>query len=462
MPRPRVYRDPVHGQIKFRRANLSNPIPDTDFSEERLGWLIPHLINCTEFQRLRHIRQNGLTNLVFHGMEHSRFSHSMGVTYLAREMYDRVVDNMGEKPDPEKRLATITAALVHDVGHGPFSHTMEEVLELIGVPFHHERLTQRIIEDPGTQINAKLREVDGTFPATVAAFIDKSKRREDHWTYRLVTSQLDSDRLDYLLRDTQFAGVRGHGFDLARLLDMLHHLDGIRIAVDRHAMEAVEAYLLMLEQVYRAIYFHRSVRSATVLLKSVLQRAVDLYRADDLHIFSDNVELSPNPVRALIDGGEAIEVGQYLRLGEYQVWSLIEGWQWHNDRTLSDLATRLMQRRIFRAVDLDQLNYAGITKLSENTKVLIKQRLPHVTDELLKYYVVVDEATRAGYKRYDWRSPNPDESIWMIGGSDSLIPIEDDPNSKIVTALKQTRHFDRLVFPHEVLDEVRRLNEGAT
>ena len=382
----------------------------------------------------------------------------MGVSYLAGEMYDRIVENTGETPDYERRLATVAAALLHDIGHGPFSHTMEEILVQVRGRFHHERLTQRIIEDPETQINAILRDVDPTFPLTIASYIDKTKRVTDHWTYRLVTSQLDADRLDYLLRDTQFAGLRGHGFDLARLLDMLHHLDGIRIAVDRHAMEAVEAYLLMLEQVYRAIYFHRSVRSATVLLKSVLRRAVDLYQSGDASIFPDSASGRTNPVRSLIDEGEAIEMSQYARLGEYQMWALIEDWQQSKEPILSDLATRLMTRQIFRAVDLDQFDYEGIRQLSENTAELVVQQLSYVTmADAMKYYVVVDQSTRTGYKRYDWRSPNPDESIWMVGRGENPIPIEEDRNSKIVSALKETRHFDRLVFPHEFLNEVRAL-----
>ena len=106
MPRPRIYRDPIHGQIKFRRVDLSSAIPDIASPDERLGWLIPKLINCPEFQRLRHIRQNGLTNFIFHGAEHSRFAHSMGVSYLSGEMYNRVIENMGESTDHERRLAT--------------------------------------------------------------------------------------------------------------------------------------------------------------------------------------------------------------------------------------------------------------------------------------------------------------------------------------------------------------------
>lgn len=100
MPRPKVFRDPVHLQIRYGSVDLGAAIPDPAAADARLSWLMRRLIDSKELQRLRHIRQNGLTNLVFHGAEHSRFTHSMGVAHLAGEMYDRIVRNAGEIPDP--------------------------------------------------------------------------------------------------------------------------------------------------------------------------------------------------------------------------------------------------------------------------------------------------------------------------------------------------------------------------
>jgi HD superfamily phosphohydrolase len=174
----------------------------------------------------------------------------MGVAHLAAEMHDRIVRNMGETADNERRLLTCAAALIHDIGHGPFSHTIEEILRESGVPFDHEGMSIRFIEENGTRVNEILRTISKDFPSKVAAFIDKKRRKTDHWTYRIVSSQLDADRLDYLLRDAKSAGLQGYGFDLPRLLDMLQHLDEIRIAVDRRAIEAVEGYLLSLDQMY--------------------------------------------------------------------------------------------------------------------------------------------------------------------------------------------------------------------
>jgi len=272
MARPKFYRDPIHGQIRYDSVDIAVAFPGSSF-EKRLGWLIRRLIDCPEFQRLRHIRQNGLANLVFHGAEHSRFTHSMGAAYLAREMFDRIVRNSDQKPDEDRLLATVAAALLHDIGHGPFSHSLEEILDECGVDFDHERMTVRIIEED-TQIHRILAEVDPKFPERVAAYIDKEKQLDADWTYRVVSSQLDADRLDYLMRDARLAGLQGHGFDLPRLMDFLTQLDGERIAVDRRALEALEAYLVTLDHMYRAVYFHHTVRAASRHLEAVLGRAV--------------------------------------------------------------------------------------------------------------------------------------------------------------------------------------------
>lgn len=125
MARPKLFRDPVHGQIRFEDVDLRQPAPTDGGWSKRGNWLLRKLIDTQEFQRLRFIRQNGLANFVFHGAEHSRFSHSMGVAYLAHEMHDRIVRNMGEQPDEQWELSLGAASLLHDIGHGPFSHTLE-------------------------------------------------------------------------------------------------------------------------------------------------------------------------------------------------------------------------------------------------------------------------------------------------------------------------------------------------
>lgn len=454
MSRPRVFRNPIHGQIKFKRVDLAAAAPTGTRPDGSIGWLIPRLINTSEFQRLRHIRQNGLTNLVFHGTEHSRFSHSMGVYHLASEMYNRILTNMDYSAEPEQELALAAASILHDVGHGPFSHAMEEVLSKLGTRFDHEHLSVRIIAEEDSQVNAQLRMIDPAFPAKLIPFINKIERSPDHWIYRLVSSQLDADRLDYSIRDAKQAGLRGHGYDMPRLLDMLHTLDdGIHIAVDRHATEAVEAYLLMLEHLYRAIYFHPVIRCATFLLGSVLRRAFTLHRDGDRSIFPTGGE-QPHPLQLLVEQGEMISLSQYVRLGEYQVWSLIEEWQFSKDRILSDLATRLMQRKPFKFIEVDPRNASEIHRLTSYAERTTLSELTYVDSEALDLYVTIDEPSRTSYKRYDWRSETPDESIWLIGGSQKSVALENEEGNSIIDGLKRTNYLHRIIFPQEILGKV--------
>lgn len=467
MPRSKFYRDPVHLQIRYDPVDLAQAFPVSVSADTRISWLVRKLVDCREFQRLRHIRQNGLTNLVFHGAEHSRFSHSMGVAHLAREMYGRIERNSDAPPEPDHKVATCVAALLHDVGHGPFSHTIEEILKEDGIPFDHEVMTQRLIEESDSDIYKILSDVDKMLPTEVVYYINKERRtkerRDEHWRYRLVSSQLDADRLDYLLRDSLFAGVRG-GFDLTLLLDSLQQLDGKRIAVDHHAIVTVEAYLVMLDQMYRAVYYHKAIRAASALLSSVMRRAFELHRNGDGAIFSSATE---HPLHKLADSGQKVEVNQYVRLSEFHVWALIETWRWHADKVLSDLANRLLARHLFKTLDVDPTHRKLLDKVENHAKTLTSRKLAHVDDKTVAYYVSVDEPNRTSYKRYDWRSELPDESIWLVGDGTQQT-IEENSQSKIVSALKETKYFHRLVFPAEIRssllsemkDELKKLRGG--
>lgn len=462
MSRPKFYRDPVHGQIPFARVDLSAPPSLLSSSQAgpdgRLSWLVRSLIDTPVFQRLRHIRQNGLVNMVFHGAEHSRFGHSLGVCFLAREMYQRIIRNMNEPLEEERRLGTCTAALLHDVGHGPFSHVLEEILTSFGIDFDHEEMTRRFLVEPGPEnaIHRVLTQIDPAFPQEVSHYISKRERDKkeipDHWCYKIVSSQIDADRLDYLVRDAYFAGLEGHGFDLQRLLDMLLHLDRTRIAVYRRAIEPVEGYLLALDQMYRTVYYHHTARAASVLLSAALRRAFELYRNGDTTIFPTGCAGVPHPLQSLIDAGQAVSLAQYARLHEFQVFALIEDWRYSRDKVLSDLCGRLLARQLFKAIDVDPRKYNLLQRMQKEAETLVLNNLSHVDKNSVHYYVSVDEPERLSYKRYDWRNQSPDESIWIVDGPDhtaGALPIEKEPSS-ILSALQTKKYFHRLIVPAEI------------
>lgn len=449
MTKPKFFRDPLHLQIRFDAVDAASP-PPADKGEGQISWVLQNLIDTEPFQRLRHIRQNGLAYMVFHGAEHSRFSHSMGVSHLARMMFEKLCHNSSIKEDPEKKLLVSAASLIHDVGHGPFSHTMEEILEDNGINFHHEKMTLRFIHEKESQIFLKLSEIDKQLPVGVAMFFDKTSRiTPDDWMYKIVSSQMDADRLDYVQRDAMFAGVKGHGFDIERLFDLIFARDEKYIAVDRGAIEALEAYLITLDQMWRAVYYHHAVRAGSKMLTSLFRRAYFLWSDGDKQIFPD-IGSGGNPMRSLFEEGDQIPLPTYLRLTDHLAWSMIEGWRSHKDFILSDLANRLMTRSLLKTVQVDPSAFKATQAKLEQAKTFTKEVLKDVPGAE-EYYVIYDDAKRTSYKTYDWKPEAPNESIWLTGGQKEDKPIEADDESGLIAALRTTRRFDRIV----VLDEVR-------
>ena len=165
---------------------------------------------------------------------------------------------------------------------------------------------------------------------------------------------MDADRLDYVQRDALFAGVKGHGFDVERILDLIYHHNN-SIGVDRGAIEAVESYLVTIDQLYRAIYYHHAVRAATQILLSLFRRAFKLHKSGDRSIFRDFCG-EPHPMVELLTKGDEISLASYQRLTDFVVWTLIAEWRFHGDTILSDLSSRVMDRRLFKTLQIDPQN----------------------------------------------------------------------------------------------------------
>ncbi|MBP3967040.1 HD domain-containing protein [Paenibacillus lignilyticus] len=314
----KVFKDPVHKYI---------------YVQDQLIW---QLINTREFQRLRRIRQLGTSYLTFHGAEHSRFSHSLGVYEITRKIISQFERGGYTDWPKEEKLVALCAALLHDVGHGPFSHSIEDVFDS-----HHEEWTCRILLG-NTEINAVLREFDPSYPERIAAVICKTYHQPI--VVSLVSSQMDADRMDYLLRDAYFTGVNYGTFDLERILRVLRPHQG-RIVVKESGMHAVEDYLMSRYQMYWQVYFHPVTRSSEIILRQIFRRAKELFGSD--YQFQSLMK----PIRMLLEG--TMDIEGYLNLDEALVQTAFAQWAHEPDPVLSDLCRRFLNRKLYKYVTMD-------------------------------------------------------------------------------------------------------------
>ena len=317
----KVFKDPVHNYIHV---------------QDEVIW---SLINTSEFQRLRRIRQLGTSYLTFHGAEHSRFSHSLGVYEITRRIISQFERGGYEDWPGEEKLVALCAALLHDLGHGPFSHSIEQAFEM-----DHEDWTCKILLGD-TEVAAVLRRISLDFPEKVASVIRKDY--DNPIVVNLVSSPLDADRMDYLLRDAYFTGVNYGTIDMDRILRMLRPFQG-RVVVKESGMHAVEDYLMSRYQMYWQVYFHPVTRSSEIILRQILRRAKELYR-DHYHF-----GFLPYPLPALFDGD--ITVRDYLQLDEALMQTTFMQWTREGDERLSDLCARFLNRKLYKYVEVETID----------------------------------------------------------------------------------------------------------
>jgi len=328
----KIIRDPVHDVIAFRTSMPAE-------------MLLFKLLGAAEFQRLRRVRQLGMAHLAYPGADHSRYGHSLGAMETARRILDCLrrdhpIDEGGE-------IACLAAVLLHDLGHGPFSHVFERVSGI-----HHERITLQIIEDPDGDVHRLLNEFDPQLPARVAALVSGQGARSVF--HDIVSSQLDADRLDYLLRDNLMTGSRYGDYDLNWLLHALTIDPSTgRLAITWKGVSAVEAYLQSRYHMYRNVYFHKVVRSAEGMVELSLQRARRLAVQDRL----------PWPPRehvvfkALL--GRRLSTEEFTDLDDVSLMHCFKVWSTCDDAPLAGLCRGLLYRRLFKTIDLTALDDAA-------------------------------------------------------------------------------------------------------
>ncbi|WP_367291991.1 HD domain-containing protein [Leuconostoc mesenteroides] len=413
LPKEKVLRDPIHNFI-----HVEDPI-------------ILDLINTPEFQRLRRVKQLGITSSVFHGAEHSRFGHSVGVYELARRITERFEQYYSDVWDPKERLLTLVAALLHDIGHGAFSHTFEHL-------FHtdHEAMTREIITGD-TEIHRVLAQVSPDFPNKVASVI--AKTYENPQVVQLISSQIDVDRMDYLLRDAYFTGTKYGEFDIDRILRTMQPTpDGI--AFDIAGMHAVEDYIVSRYQMYLQVYFHPVSRGMEVLLEHLLQRAQELYRSNTTSEFAENDFVGP--LLAPLFSDKKLTLSEYLKLDDNVFMTYINIWQSHSDPILSDLSQRFMGRRPLKSMEI-----------TDETAPLLEE-LEQLVDNAgfnPRLYTARNNAYDLPYDDYKPNVAKPRTQIDFLLADGSHRELSD--MSTLVAAIKGKASIDqRFFFPKEMLN----------
>lgn len=393
------------------------------------GDLIYDLIEHPWFQRLRHIRQLGLTSLVYPGATHSRFQHCLGALHLT-ETAIKTLKSKGVEISEEEEEATLVAILLHDIGHGPFSHALEKsIIEGIS----HEDISLMLI-------NSLNKEFKNRLGLAVDIFTGSYRRK---FLHELVTSQIDMDRLDYLRRDCFYTGVIEGSVGSDRIIRMLNVVDD-SLCVDEKGIYSLEKFLIARRLMYWQVYMHKTVLSSESLLVNVLRRAkelarnnTDLYATPALSFFLFN-HLTKADIKGEGDFSPEHIAFNFTRLDDSDFFVSIKYWSDHSDKVLSELSGRLVRRDLL-AVELQNNPFPEerIEKLKDDTV-----RLLGVSPEQSEYFVYSNAISNLTY------SPEaPEVKILLKNGRTASISEVSDLFNHRIMSERNTKFF--LCYPKE-------------
>jgi HD superfamily phosphohydrolase len=340
------------------------------------------IINHPWFQRLRRIKQMGMADLVYPGAVHTRFAHSLGACHLAGKAMDELRAK-GIATNNDEYLATRMAALLHDVGHGPFSHSLEK--SLVG-GVSHEMLSglimQRMNEEMGGILEKAIQVFDRSYPA--------------HYLHQLVSSQMDVDRMDYLNRDSFYTGVSEGVIGYDRILQMLT-VNNNELLVEEKGVHSVEKFIIARRLMYWQVYLHKTVLGTELLLVNIMKRAKELtlngmklFATPALGYFLER-DLTINDFKQ-----NPIHLNTFCELDDTDVMSAIKVWIGCGDKILSELCKMLILRNLYK-VTFSSESLASILLEKGN---VIKKKLG-IAEQDLHYFVFAGEASNSTYNIND-------------------------------------------------------------
>ena len=416
----RRIRDPVHGLIVFGGSG-DGERDETD----RIAW---RLLDTREFQRLRRIRQLGFSDLIFPGATHSRFAHSVGVYHTARLLAD-VIARRQDGRDPERERVALLAALLHDIGHGPFSHVFESI-HTSGERKKHEDWGAEIVLGD-TDVNRVLRDADDDLPRKISLLL-KAEGPADIYA-SIVSSQFDADRMDYIQRDRMAAGVEFAHIDQDWILNCLE-VGSVTINPEDpyespcfflgpKGLDVAEEYLEARFRLFRMVYMHKTTRAAEKMLETLLKSAMKMTAPESAR--GDRV------LRHLTS--EAPTLGMYLSLDDSAVQAALSILAEYPYSRISGLATRLRDRHLYKCLDLGARDEPEGNLHSRFRKRLNESEIPRRGE------ILFDDSEITSYKRYDFGNSSALKKILVKPWPDMSEPVDVISHSEVVTALEQAQ-----------------------
>ena len=406
----KIINDPVFGFISIQS--------DTVFD----------LIEHPYFQRLRRIKQLGLSYLVFPGANHTRFEHALGALHLMRQAIASLRLKSVEITDYEEEAAAI-AILLHDIGHGPFSHVLENTI----VEISHEVISGILMSDLNIQFSGKLN-------LAIEIFNDQYQKK---FLHQLVSSQLDMDRLDYLSRDSFFTGVTEGMVGIDRIIKMLN-VRHDNLVVEAKGIYSVEKFLIARRLMYWQVYLHKTVVAAEYLLISILKRARELcmkgerlFASPSLQLFlQSHISVEDFRNNLLINGKSVLQY--FAILDDNDIISAINQWQFHPDKILSTLSEKILTRRLFRIEFSDEP--FPVDELNTIRKKI--EAYYELEPGTANYFMITGEISNNAYNKES-------ESINILLKDDKIVEIREASDFNLSGLTKTVRKYF-LCFPKEL------------
>ena len=407
MSTKRIFHDPIHKEIEF----------DSEKPEELM---IMELIDTIAFQRLRRIKQLGAASLLFHGAESSRFTHSIGVFCIARKIYQKLIES--KSSFCENKFILFGAALLHDLGHGPLSHTSEAIFD-----HNHEQWSQKLVQNY-SPINSILKKYDNELPRQIGELFE-SKQLFSKPLKTLISSEIDCDRLDYLLRDSYNTGTKYGLVDLERIISALNFSPDGNLAIKPKGVIAIEHFLVLRNLMYRTIYNHRINEISTWILEKII------------YIIKNNSKKKIWIDKALhkwIFSPQNLDFDDFIRNDDVSFYYHLMRWKDEAYEPLSLLCKMFIDRDLLKASDISFLGKVDRLRILAFARKLCERNN-------------IDSEIFCGIKERSFKGFNSNNALKIWDGTyqSSL-----ENRSALIYTLMKSEESSFIIYPGEIKNEI--------